>query len=603
MTFGRVAGTMALCSGYGLLLLAILQGQPFRGYDAYTHLFFASHYLNSWWSTWEPRWYQGFDVVSYPPLAHQLLALLVAAQGKPLADAMEPGYQLALLALAAAFPLAVYRFARAFVGPAAAWAAAAVSLLQPALAMLLIPNGQVPGLLSLELLLLGVAAGAAFLRAPGHRGRLALAAAVVAVAAAAAAHHATPVLAGPFFVLALAWRVLYQRRADTVSGAQGWPGCVGVARRALLLVGGAGLAALAVVWPFWAWWVDRPLQVPIDHLSRHNFWVDAVARFKGLWLPYSLWLLVVPLAMTLVVARRRDLLGLALAALALFVLSLGGTTPLPRWLYGRQWQWLTYERYSLWASVALLPLEGLVLAHVGRRLPVLLRNLGAVAGAALLLGSVANAAWYGTLEFLEPRPIDVQPAVDFLACVDQQHPGRYLTLGFGDQLSKLSALSSAASIDGDYNTARRDPRLTGSGIDKLDSSRYWDPYARTLRTYLADPDSTGLRWVLANERYYDRLLWGLGWQPYSVLSNGVIVWQRPHPDEARALSTPRAASLTPAAIWWGTVPLLAFGLCLVLQARLFAPRLLALPARLARACLPTRRRPSSLTPIPPEAGG
>lgn len=36
-------------------------------YDSWNHLFFASHYMNFWFDTWEPRWFGGFSVTSYPP--------------------------------------------------------------------------------------------------------------------------------------------------------------------------------------------------------------------------------------------------------------------------------------------------------------------------------------------------------------------------------------------------------------------------------------------------------------------------------------------------------------------------------------------------------
>ena len=46
-------------------------------WDASTHMFFADHYRRSWFALWEPRWFGGFSVSSYPPLVHQLLALLL----------------------------------------------------------------------------------------------------------------------------------------------------------------------------------------------------------------------------------------------------------------------------------------------------------------------------------------------------------------------------------------------------------------------------------------------------------------------------------------------------------------------------------------------
>ena len=63
------------------LPLAIYLGTS--GYDAPIHMFFGDHYARSWFSLWDPRWYNGFNIASYPPLTHQLLALLELASGNP----------------------------------------------------------------------------------------------------------------------------------------------------------------------------------------------------------------------------------------------------------------------------------------------------------------------------------------------------------------------------------------------------------------------------------------------------------------------------------------------------------------------------------------
>jgi len=59
-----------------------------RSFDAYVHLFFADHYRRGWWSLWEPRWYTGFSVTSYPPLVHQVIALLSLPLGLEAAGAV-----------------------------------------------------------------------------------------------------------------------------------------------------------------------------------------------------------------------------------------------------------------------------------------------------------------------------------------------------------------------------------------------------------------------------------------------------------------------------------------------------------------------------------
>ena len=60
-------------------------------------------------------------------------------------------------------------------------------------------------------------------------------------------------------------------------------------------------------------------------------------------------------------ARLRPLfLGFWLAMLFL----LGGTTPVPKWLLGRAFEVLTFERFSLLASIMALPFVGLMAAEL-----------------------------------------------------------------------------------------------------------------------------------------------------------------------------------------------------------------------------------------------
>src|SRR5262249_3104697 len=65
-----------------ILLLAIavhgpllLMKLPNGSYDAQTHQFFASHYAHHWFNPWNDKWFGGFSQTTYPPLAHQWIAL------------------------------------------------------------------------------------------------------------------------------------------------------------------------------------------------------------------------------------------------------------------------------------------------------------------------------------------------------------------------------------------------------------------------------------------------------------------------------------------------------------------------------------------------
>src|SRR5512135_421289 len=162
-------------------------------YDAYIHMFFGDHYRMDWWSLWEPRWYTGFFINSYPPLVHQLIGLLSHLIG------LDAAFGLILWIAVTFLPLAVYAFARIFVGKASAGYAALGAAFLPSVYLTAHIFGQLPTLAS------GVTA--LFAMAAMHRyllegGRLNAALAVSLLASVMAFHHGTLLLL-PWLALAI----------------------------------------------------------------------------------------------------------------------------------------------------------------------------------------------------------------------------------------------------------------------------------------------------------------------------------------------------------------------------------------------------------------
>ena len=71
----------------------------------------------------------------------------------------------------------------------------------------------------------------------------------------------------------------------------------------------------------------------------------------------------------------------------------------------------------------------------------------------------------------QPKKIKMLPIINFLN-QDQHDQWRYLTLGFGDQMSLLSAQTKAMTVDGNYHSARRLPELTTRPIERLENSKF-----------------------------------------------------------------------------------------------------------------------------------
>ena len=525
----------------------ILSAQYSHSFDAFTHQFFADHYRTDWWTLWEPRWYTGFSVVSYPPLVHQLMALLSHLTG------LDAAFAALLWAALTAYPLAMYAFSRAFLGRGVSCYAALGAAMAPALYLAAHVFGQIPTVVATLVALFALAALANFLRRGGWlNGALTISLFTVVMAA----HHATLMFL-PWVVAGLVLHLLLNEKIEKSR----------LFLRLAIFTPLAIVFGLGVIWPFWAWGSGQEIQTPIDHPTRHNYLKDAFA-FVTFFLPaYGSLLVVIPFALWQGFKKRY--IGLGIAFLPLFILGLGDTTPLPRLLFGKGWEWLIYDRFAFWAALLLLPFLGVVIVQTKRWLheknirdrlkprrlvvPVYFIVMGIIAAIIGVLPSFVP---------FEPARVDMQPIVSFLAKGNHAR-WRYLTFGFGDQLARLSTLTSATTIDGNYHTARNLPELRQSGIGQIDTAFWMVNGLNALDPILQKSGAHGVRWGFVNLHKYIPVLRRNGWVKVRTLDNGVELWENPSarvpPPEQIPLQDPLAA------FSWGVFPLLSLGIAILLS--------------------------------------
>lgn len=541
--------------------LFILTARYRLSYDAYTHMLFADHYAESWFSLWEHRWYTGFTVVSYPPLTHQLIALFIPLVG------FDRAFALVLWFVGTCYPLGVYAFARIFTGKSAAsYAALASGILVPIYVTAYI-FGQLPFLTSTLVALFAAASLDRYLR-QGDLHSLILS--VMLIATSMAAHHAT-LIVQPFFVLAVAINNLALLKDKNRFSA-----LMLIVRRLAFFGVLAILMALFVIWPFWQWGSGQTIQTPIDHLSRHNFFQDPRGFLVFFFPLYGPLVFIMPFLLRKWPARFT---GLLISFALLFLLGLGGTTPLPRLIFGDAWEWLTLDRFAFWASLTLTPFFGILLIRLryGQKnrfapKPAAVTQRRKFISASTFSGFALTTliVWFWPIIFpTQPEPIDMEPIVHFL---DQQDRSewRYLTFGFGNQYTYLNLLTEATTIDGSYHTARTLPELRGSGIAEVDTA-YWSSLGiPAIAPILQKSGERGVRWGFVNPKILKAmpLRWGtvhrsefatlleqLGWIKHSTLENGILVYENPNA-VLPTLSIPPKTTLF-SSFSWGTFPLLA----------------------------------------------
>ena len=572
---------------HGALLVS---GSYKRTYDAYVHIFFADHYARHWFDSWEYRWYTGFTVTSYPPGAQQSIALLSKFVG--LLDGFIIVQLLAILLLIAG----VFRFSRLWVSEEAAGLAALLTVFSSSIAETVHVFGQLPTIFALGFLLNALPSLSAWLTTGRWR---CLIGTLIGFAATTAGHHVTTLFGSLFFAgPVIAESLLRAHRASSLGPQGAVPFGIRTLRarvidhlrrvapetaRAALF--GIGLAAvlLIVVLPYWLWSASDPInQITIPHASRDSYIANPTAGLVFWLAPWGVGLVVLPYAIAKGVPSRRWPLAASLIVLTL--LGTGGTTPLPKILLGPAYSILTLDRFTFWATIAILPFAGEFIVSLrrggiarflqfqfGRRI---WRGTEAALAIAFLTFTILIANMT-TIRQFQPAAIDMQPIVTFLG-KDQHWRWRYLTLGFGDQMAWLAAQTTALTVDGDYHSARRLPELTTTPIERLEGAKYSGvPGIGSLQQIVAVPEKYNLKYIFSNDEFYDPLLFFSGWQRVGRLDNGIMVWQREDiPPLPEAL--PRKEIPPYQRAMWGIVPMAAVFLAILsLTSPLWSPSFLA----------------------------
>jgi hypothetical protein len=533
----------------------LLMKLPLKSYDANFHIFFASHYLHDWFDPWNPKWYAGFSQTTYPPLPQQWLALVSRLIGLDMAYMAIQFVAILLLAVG------VYRFSLLWVDRRAAWFAALASVFLGSESFLVYSAGQLSTTFAAPLYLNALPYLFNWVRHGKWRSFLKGGALFVA---AAAAHHATLLFGSFFFAVPVLALVVFDRQSadrqntDRQDGERISVPAFLLRTSVIVLIVGAAVAL--VLLPFWIALIHYPVtQTPIPHPSRANYLLSPQWGLNYFVIPYGALILALPFIVLRgsSIARLRPLLiGFWLA----FLVGLGGTTPVGRLALGRAFDVLTMERFSYWATLLALPFVGLLAVELIDRFRV--RAIAGLTIAAALSCSLA-VAW------ATYRPADAADfKVDTVAAWlnrDGHDRYRYVTLGFGNKISRLAVLTDASSVDGEWNSGRMLPELTQFGGGALTSSKYFGkPGLDALSAILHHADRYGLKWVFVRDPYYEPLLVFAGWRRVDDLEDKTItVWSKEDVPPAVAVNAPQIPPRWQG-IMWGILPIGSSILAMVL---------------------------------------
>ena len=449
-----------------------------------------------------------------------------------------------LVQLAAVVLLAVgtYRFAQLWVDDRAASYAGVLAVFAGSIAFLVYSAGQLPTTMSAPLYFLSLPYLYSWCRSASWRSLLK---GIALTLAAASAHHVTLIFGSVLFALPVLWLAWYDARKSDRSGAA----TIG---RAFVFAVLAAVGVGIVLLPYWIAILRHPIeQMPIPHASRSNLLMNWVYGMNYFVIPYGALILALPFVVIKGASNPR-LRILLLAFWVTFLIALGGTTPVPRWIFGRAFEILTYERFTLWATVLALPIVGLLVAEVIDRWP----RWGAIGVSTAAVASLALAVgWLSWSPFRTSSFLNVDSVISFLNR-DGHDQYRYLTLGFGNALSKVSTYANANSIDGEYNSARLLPEMTRYGAAQLTSAKFFGVAGMdSLRAMLQHANHYGLKFIFVHDPFYEPLLVFGGWRQVESYESGAItVWSKDDAPPARTI--PSDAIPAPwEGLLWGILPI------------------------------------------------
>jgi hypothetical protein len=514
----------------------LLMQLPLKSYDTNFHIFFASHYVHHWFSPWNVKWFAGFSQTTYPPLSQQWVAVASLLFG------LNMGYMAVQFAAILLLAIGTYRFSLLWVSPRAASFAALAAVLLGSESFLVYSAGQLATTFAAPIYLNALPYLFEWLR----RGRMrAFFKAVILFTAAGAAHHATLIFGSMLFALPVLALALIDRDEDGERVEMG-----AFTARVVAIAVVSALAVTIVLLPFWIGLYRYPVtQTPIPHPSRANYILSPEWGINYFVVPYGAMILALPFIVIrgAIVPRLRPLmLGFWLC----FLFGLGGTTPIGYWLLRRAFDVLTFERFSYWATLLALPILGALICDLVDRY----RLRAAIPIGILGAATCALAVSWSHYKPADAQDFNVEPVAQWLNR-DGHDAFRYITLGFGNKLSRLAVLTDAPSVDGESNSSRMLPELTQYGGGALTDAKYFGTGGlESLRAMLRHADHYGVKWAIVRDPFYEPILVFAGWRHVDNLNdNTITVWAK----DGVAPATPMNVSQIPPAwqgILWGTLP-------------------------------------------------
>lgn len=486
------------------LVLYLLLNIGFTTFDAYTHLYFSKHYRESWFSTMDYHTGGGIDLSTYPPLTYHLITLLSYTTSIEIASAIV--VILSYLAIASFVTEFVHGYTKT--KSPIKWLTFGFVFFSAGLMNTVFVFGQLTTLVGLAFGFGAIMWLNRYLTEEEDKERRTkhLILFSLSLVLCSYSHNVSFMMIGLFvFMIGL----MNLKRV--------------ISRWKTLLP--TGLLILVMVMPIYYPLFSKTLGsqlVPkeeIPHWSRTPLSNSLnIERWLSMY-SITLFMLVLPIVLYLTdadVLDRKSCFKLYLIAVMFLVFGLGRETPLTR-AFGPLEHWLTFERFSLVASIMFSALMSLFVPNVSSlsiKIGNTSLNLLLIAFLTLFaFFSVDNLVSSHIMFFSEPvgNPMrDRATITDFtLQYMRQLVPKyRYQTFGYGRPIAELYYQAPLPTLDTDYFTGRQIDWIRESGTDEIDQTRNKEFFQEFLdRSY-----EHSVKYIFTYDDYYHKLIPEPEWQ-------------------------------------------------------------------------------------------
>jgi hypothetical protein len=491
--------------GISLAFLLFLTYQDFTTFDSYFHMQVAKYYRENWFSTFLQK-VGMVDLSTYPPLAHQLLAIIPPP--------LEINYSLLTIIFAILLSLYSAKFINSyFKTKNNFWLIYFFVLFNPALLITIFTFGQFTTLVGLTFSFISLYYFSEFLN---KKQRKLLLLASLSLILTAYSHILS------FLILSISYLliVLFNLRF--------------IIKNLRIFLPYFLFSFVLILLIYYPFFFKSVIQKEIPQWSRYPFeneWnTKRFINMYGLALPASL--LLPFMIISLDKKQRKKALEIYILALIFLVLSLGTTTPIVK-IFGKAAYWLTYERFLLVASTLFISLFASFLPKLEvtlnrRRIPIyalLTTTLWIIISFKLLLES-------HSIFFQDPiktydksiRPQYTNFALEFLNNFYGNY--RYQTFGYGRPIGEIYFYSRLPTLDTDYFTGRTIYWIREMGIDEIDQIRN----KTLLDIFLNYATNYSVRYVITFDDFYFDYFNSKGWRLLDQKTfewKKVAIWENP----------------------------------------------------------------------------